>query len=114
LFENNSIPALRRYSNVTELALEPILNKDFLISELPVKLTPELTHTELAKAFARLIHNQQVYVYDLVVGSPFFTYPNALVAIGISKKPSAIKRNIDTGKVFKGRYLFYSVNKNKN
>jgi hypothetical protein len=68
----------------------------------------------LAKAFARLVVGRKVYVYDgneLVSGSPFSSYPSALEAIKESKRSSAIKRNIDTGRVFKERYTFSSTPK---
>lgn len=70
-----------------------------------------MNHTELAQAFARLVVDRRVYVYDngqLVEGSPFKTQPAALTAIGINTRSSAIKRNIDTNKKYLNRYTFYS------
>lgn len=104
----------RRYSNAPVLAQVPIINTEFLLRPLPVLLTPMMDHTTLAKAFARLVKNRSVYVYDnkvLVKGSPFSTYPSALSAIKENTRSSAIKRNIDTGKLFKGRFGFYSTPK---
>ena len=102
----------RRYSSAPTPATEPVIDRDFLLSNLPITLAPEMNHNALAKAFARLIVDRVVYVYDygkLLAGSPFTTYPYALIAIGESKRSALIKRNIDTGKVSKKRYTFYSV-----
>lgn len=105
----------RRYSSVPGKTADlPAIDSDFLTSKssLPITLLPDMTHLELAQSYGRLVADRKVYVYDnnvLVSGSPFSSYPLALEAIGESNKSSAIKRNIDTGRVFKSRYTFYST-----
>lgn len=104
----------RRYTNAAVAAVMPVINPALFEAVLPVQLTPTITHVELAKAFARLVTSRQIYVYDngsLVPGSPFSSQPSALEAIGESKRSSAVKRNIDTGKAFKERFTFYSAPK---
>lgn len=102
----------RRYSNAPSKATIPVIDETFLTSTLPVVLTPQTAHVDLAKAFARQVVDRKVYVYDydtLVTGSPFSSYPSALEAIGVNKRSSAIKRGIDTGNAYLGRYTFYSM-----
>ena len=78
---------------------------------LPIKLTPEMLHVELAKAFAKLIKNRNIWVYDngvLMNSQPFTSFSGAMEAIGYSPKSVAARRTLDTGKIVKGRYTFYS------
>jgi len=49
-----------------------------------------------------------------IKGSPFKTYVEAHLAIGLNPSSRAIGRNIDTGKLFKGLYLFTSLSINNN
>jgi len=44
-----------------------------------------------------------------IKGSSFKTYGEAHLAIGLNPRSRAIGRNIDTGKLFKGIYLFTSL-----
>lgn len=104
----------RRYTSAAVKAVIPVINPALFDTLLPVQLTPTMSHVELAQAFARLVTSREIYVYDngkLVSGSPFSSQPDALVAIGESKRSSAVKRNIDTGKAFKSRFTFYSAPK---
>lgn len=76
---------------------------------LPVILTPEMRHVNLAQAFARLIKERKIWVYDngvLLKPQPFTTYGDAMVAIGYSRTSLAARRTIDTGKIIGGRYTF--------
>ena len=89
---------------------------DLLSSTTLVELTPEMTHTMLARAFtiAKGKSSYQVWVYDgglLFKGSPFATYADAHEAIGVGRTSRAIGRNIDTNKQYRGRYTFYSNSK---
>lgn len=79
--------------------------------KLPVTLKPEMSHTDLAKAFARISNIQSIWVYDngiLLNEKPFTYFATAMEAIGYSKTSIAARRSIDTGKVIGGRYTFYS------
>ena len=79
--------------------------------KLPVKLTPDMNHLITSQKFAKLITSRSVWVYDngkLVIGSPFDSYAEAQTAIGISRTSVAVRRNIDTGKLYLQRYSFYS------
>jgi hypothetical protein len=76
-----------------------------------ISLTPEMTHTQLSLAMtsAKGKASYTVWLYDkgqLVPGSPFSTYADAHEAIGVSRSSRAIGRNIDTGKLYRGRYTF--------
>ena len=77
-----------------------------------------MNHLNLAKKFTISKGGRSgftVHIYDLeiggkeITGSPFSTYGAGHVAIGLRAGNRAIGRNIDTGKVFKGRYIFSSV-----
>ena len=76
--------------------------------ELPITITPELTHLQLSQNFARLIKNRTIWVYDngiLIKGSPFAHLSEAVRAIGGNRLPSSI---IDSGKLYYKKYAFYS------
>jgi hypothetical protein len=103
-----------RYSNnpnqVKLIELDQI--NEVLSIDLPVKLTPEMNHLVLSQRFAKLTTSRLVWVYDngkLITGSPFVNYAEAQSAIGISRKSVAVRRNIDTGKLYLQRYSFYST-----
>jgi len=52
-----------------------------------VALTPEMRHVNLAQAFARLVKERKIWVYDngvLLNSQPFTTYGDAMEAIGYS------------------------------
>jgi hypothetical protein len=81
-----------RYStNLTRIALRrpsfSEINK-VLNLKLPVTLEPEMLHTDLAKAFARILKQQTIWVYDkgvLLSEKPFTSFRSAMEAIGYSK-----------------------------
>lgn len=102
-----------RYTTNLNKGVEPDLNtiQKVLNINLPVKLVPEMLHVELAKAFAKLIKNRNIWVYDngvLINSQPFTSFSTAMKAIGYSASSVAARRTLDTGKVVKGRYTFYS------
>lgn len=70
-----------------------------------------MTHLILAQNFSKLINTRNVWVYDkgvLLNGSPFLSYAEAQEALGISRISVAVRRNIDTGKLYLKRFSFYS------
>jgi hypothetical protein len=70
-----------------------------------------MLHVDLAKAFARLIKERSIWVYDkgvLINSKPFTTFSKAMLAIGYSSSSLAGRRTIDTGKVIGRRYTFFS------
>lgn len=91
---SNSINTAR-YSNkpnAVKLVEFEQINKVLSI-DLPVKLTPDMSHLVLAQKFARLITSRSVWVYDngeLVIGSPFESYAEAQAAIGIPRTSVAV------------------------
>ena len=103
-----------RYSTNLNKVSPPSLENIIKVLELnlPVTLTPDMRHVNLAQAFARLIKERKIWVYDngvLLKPQPFTTYGDAMVAIGYSRTSLAARRTIDTGKVIGGRYTFYST-----
>lgn len=88
----------------------------------PFNIKSGLNHSVLSKKFTVekggrsgfIVH---VYKKDGVMeeikGSLFKTYGEAHLAIGLNPRSRAIGRNIDTGKFFKGIYLFTSLPINK-
>lgn len=87
------------------------LIKKVLNLNLPVTLTPWMSHVDLAKAFVPKVKASGIWVYDngvLLNGSPFSSFASAMKAIGYSKTSIAGRRTIDTGKLIGGRFTFYS------
>lgn len=77
---------------------------------LPVTLTPNMLHVDLAKAFVSKVKPNAIWVYDkgvLLNGNPFSSFASAMEAIGYSKTSIAGRRSIDTGKIIGGRYTFF-------
>lgn len=88
----------------------------------PFDLTKDSSHFNLVRSFTISKGGRNgfiVYIYETesnkvgvekeVKGSPFSTYAAGHVAIGLNKGSRAIGRYINTGKAFKGRYIFSSV-----
>lgn len=88
----------------------------------PFDLTKDISHFDLVRSFTISKGGRNgfiVYIYDTesnkgvekeeVKGSPFSTYAAGHVAIGLKPGSRAIGRYIDTGRSFKGRYIFSSV-----
>jgi hypothetical protein len=92
--------------------LEEELNS-LLKKEAPFNILSGLDHFSLAKAYANSSGSRKgfkVYIYDNgkeIEGSPFNSYRSGGKAIGLNSVAS-ISNYIDTGKLFKGRYTFYS------
>jgi hypothetical protein len=89
------------------------LINEVLSSSPLVELTQGMTHIQLARArvTAKGKSSYTVYVFDngvLVEGSPFNSYADAQEAIGVPRTSRAISRNLDSGKLYRGRYTFWS------
>lgn len=79
--------------------------------KLPVILKSDMLHVDLAKAFARIIKHEFIWIYKngiLLNKKPFTSFNSAMVSIGYSKSSIAARRSIDTGKIIGGKYTFYS------
>ena len=79
--------------------------------DLPIKLTEEMLHIDLARSYSRLNKNRKIWIYDknkLLRSEPFTTYVDAMVAIGYSRNSTAARRTINTGKLVGGRFTFFS------
>ena len=78
-------------------------------------LTPEMRHVNLAQAFALLVKERKIYVYDngvllnYLAPRPLKTYGDAMEAIGYSRTSIAARRTIGTGKIIGGQYTIYSA-----
>jgi hypothetical protein len=71
-----------------------------------------MRHVNLAQAFARLVKERKIWIYDngiLLNSQPFTNYGDAMEAIGFSRSSLAARRTIDTGKIIGGRYTIYSA-----
>jgi LAGLIDADG endonuclease len=102
-----------RYTSNSNKSEKPDFNtiQKVLSMNLPIKLAPEMLHVDLAKAFAKLIKNRNIWVYDngvLINSQPFTSFSTAMKAIGYSASSVAARRTLDTGKFVNGRYTFYS------
>lgn len=102
-----------RYSNAIIKGIPITLDaiQQVLSITLPIVLTSTMLHLHLAQAYGKLVTSRPVYIYDngtLVNGKPYYSYAAAQEAIGLKRTASAVKRNIDSGKVYKNRYTFYS------
>lgn len=102
-----------RYSTALVPAAMPSAENIMQVLSLTigVTLTPQMSHLMLRQAFAKLTSIRTIWVYDegvLVKGSPFTSNAAALRAIDLPRTGSGVKRTIDTGKLFLGRYTFFS------
>lgn len=102
-----------RYSNsIIKSNLPDLISiKKVLDFDLPIKLSIEMTHLNLALKYAKLKKLREIWAYDggnLIKGSPFFSYSEANRQLGFKSNSEAIRRNIDTGKFYLKRYSFYS------
>jgi hypothetical protein len=103
----------RYTTNINKVSPPSIVNINKVLElSLPVALTPEMRHVNLAQAFSRLVKERKIWVYDsgvLLNSQPFTTYGDAMEAIGYSRTSLAARRTIDTGKIIGGRYTIYSA-----
>lgn len=102
-----------RYSTNINRVEEPtsIEISKVLELKLPIELKPEMLHTDFSKLIARSLKQEAIWEYDkgvLLNDKPFISIASAMVAIGYSKSSIAGRRNIDTGKILKGKYTLYS------
>lgn len=98
-----------RYSTSPKQVNTPIIDIALFNQSLPVTLTPEMTHLELAQSFAKIYKTRGVWVYDnnvLVKGSPFMGNTAAATSVGLNRTTRAVARYLDTGKSYQGRYQF--------
>jgi hypothetical protein len=84
-----------------------------LTKEAPFNILSGLNHFSLAKAYANSQGSRKgfkVYIYENgkeIEGSPFNSFRSRGKAIGLNSV-SSISNYIDTGKLFKERYTFFS------
>jgi hypothetical protein len=103
-----------RYSTALTVAKEPEVNFDRFKETLPIVPSEKWTHTTLAQAFAKLKKaegKREIWVSKngiILEGSPFKSNNKAQLAIGLKSTSSTVKRYLDTGKLYKGEYLFWS------
>jgi hypothetical protein len=110
-----------RYTNTgnnIELPSDDSISK-LLALQSPFDISRGLTHFELVREFTINKGGRKgltVYIYDCeteggkeLTGSPFSTYGSGHVAIGLKAGSRVIGRYIDTGKAYKGKYIFSSV-----
>lgn len=97
---------------VSLLREESIL--EVLDIDLPIKLTPKMSNTQLSRAYKQSklsLTGYKVWIYDngiLMSAEGYPNYASANETIGLNRSSVVIGRNIDTGKKYKDRYTFYS------
>jgi hypothetical protein len=118
--------ATNKYRYTTSIANRIELPSEDSISKLlarpaPFDVASGLSHFELARKFTISKGGRNgftVHIYDRVkssergkelTGSPFSTYGAGHVALGLRAGSRVIGRYIDTGKAYKGRYIFSSI-----
>lgn len=109
--------------NNIELPSDDSISK-FLAQPAPFDISRGLTHFEYVREFTIKKGGRKgftVYIYNLgtkggkeLAGSPFSTYGSGHVTIGLRAGSRVIGRYIDTGKVYKDKYIFSSVPLSKN
>jgi hypothetical protein len=105
-------------ANKIELPSEDSISK-LLAQPAPFDIASGLSHFELARKFTISKGGRNgftVHIYDReskrgkeLIGSPFSTYGAGHVALGLRAGSRVIGRYIDTGKAYKGRYIFSSI-----
>lgn len=105
-------------ANKIELPSEDSISKLFA-RPAPFDIASGLSHFELARKFTISKGGRNgftVHIYDResergkeLTGSPFLSYGAGHVALGLRAGSRVIGRYIDTGKAYKGRYIFSSV-----
>ena len=105
-------------ANKIELPSEDSISK-LLAQPAPFDIASGLSHFELARKFTISKGGRNgftVHIYDReskrgkeLTGSPFSTYGAGHVALGLRAGSRVIGRYIDTGKAYKGRYIFSSI-----
>jgi hypothetical protein len=116
--------ATNKYRYTTSIAQKIELPSADTISKLlarpaPFDVASGLSHFELARKFTISKAGRNgftVHIYDResergkeLTGSPFSTYGAGHVALGLRAGSRVIGRYIDTGKAYKGRYIFSSI-----
>jgi len=104
----------RRYASIKKesILLEHEINSLFDICP-PFNIQSGLNHFSLAKHNANTMGSRKgfkVYIYDNgkeIEGSPFNSYRSGGAAIGLNSV-SSIVNYIDSNKIFKGQYTFFS------
>lgn len=90
-------------------------SEEILSKSSPFDLSLGKTHVELAQAFSRTrrsLNPTIVYLYKdnkLVEGSPFSKYSDVHKTLGLNPSSNTCNRYLDTGKLYKNRYLFSST-----
>lgn len=103
-------------ANNIELPNEDSISK-LLALPAPFDISRGLAHMELVREFIINKGGRKgftVYIYDKeggkeLAGSPFSTYGAGHVAIGLRAGSRVAGRYIDTGKAYKGKYIFTSA-----
>lgn len=107
-YTTNKLGTVKEPKNIQEKINK--LNK----IQAPFDLSTGLNHIDYAKNFTRLIGGRQgflVHIYEdglEISNSPFLSYSAGQKAIGLRANSRVISRKIDTGKIFAGKYTFYS------
>jgi len=100
-----------RYTKSGKIITKPIIDLNLFKTILPIVLTSDMSHLNLAQAFAKIKGPLIIWAYDnktLIKGSPFNSYADVCEAIGLNRKSGTVKRYIDTGKLYNLRYSFFS------
>lgn len=91
--------------------------ESLLLIHPPFNLSLQKSHLQFVREYSKLQDKSKItsiYVYDngnLISGSPFSSYKEVHYALGLNSSSNTCSRYIDTGKLYKSRYLIMSTPK---
>jgi hypothetical protein len=110
----------KRYStnttkNISEI-IDDILKRSKTIFEKdpPFDVKSNIRHSDNVRKFSiknRSDNPKVVYIYTnegIMEGSPFFSYSSAHKALGLKPSSNTCNRYIDTGRLYKNKFIFSS------
>jgi len=110
----------KRYSTRSTGCLDDIIagiferSKTILALDPPFDVKSNRSHTDNVRAFSIANRSEKpntVYIYadgNLVKGSPFASYSSAHQSLGLKPSSNTCNRYIDTNRLYKNKYLFFS------
>jgi hypothetical protein len=86
--------------------------QDILMKDSPFNVNSNIPHSDNVRKYGILNRSKNpktVYIYDegkLINGSPFASFSEAHKALGLKPSSNTCNRYIDTGRLYKSKYLF--------
>jgi hypothetical protein len=108
----------KRYSTSihnVESIMEDIIKKyeNILLIKPPFDISLNKSHLDFVRSHSKVKPNI-IYLYDnnhMVEGSPFSSYKEVHLALGLNPGSNTCGRYIDTGRLYKSRYMISTVPK---